>query len=58
MIGGEGAKGRIDALAAVITGGLTVRDAMHLDLAYAPPFSPARDPLLTCLYRLEKKLAR
>ncbi|HNQ77195.1 MAG TPA: FAD-dependent oxidoreductase [Acidobacteriota bacterium] len=58
VIGGEGAKGRIDALAAVITGGLTVRDAMHLDLAYAPPFSPARDPLLTCLYALEKKLAR
>ena len=50
ILGGEivsrsGADKRVDALAAAILGGLTVEQLAALDLAYAPPFSPARDPL-------------
>lgn len=58
VTGGEGVKGRIDTLAAIITGKLKVEDVIHLDLAYAPPFSPVRDPLLTCLRVLRGKLAQ
>lgn len=56
QVAGGDAKGRIDTLAALIQGGISARDAEHLDLAYAPPFSTVRDPLLTCLSLLKKKL--
>jgi hypothetical protein len=38
---------RIDALAAPLSRGGTVENLLALDLAYAPPFSPVWDPLLT-----------
>ena len=41
----SGADKRVDALAAAILGGLTVEQLAALDLAYAPPFSPPRDPV-------------
>jgi NADPH-dependent 2,4-dienoyl-CoA reductase/sulfur reductase-like enzyme len=50
ILGGEvvaraGADKRVDALAAAILGGLTVEQLAMADFAYAPPYSPARDPL-------------
>ena len=41
---GEAAK-RIDVLATALTFGATVDDLANLDLAYAPPFNSAMDPL-------------
>ncbi len=51
LLGGEifGEKGvdkRIDVLSTAILGKLTVDDLPDLDLAYAPPFSPAKDPVI------------
>ena len=45
-VGREGTDKRIDVLATAIYAGLTVFDLENLDLAYAPPFSSARDPVL------------
>ncbi len=44
-IGYDGADKRIDVLATAIKGSLTVRDITDLELAYAPPFSSAKDPV-------------
>ncbi|WP_132060842.1 FAD-dependent oxidoreductase [Halorussus amylolyticus] len=46
VVGREGAK-RIDTVATALHAGLTVEDLQNLDLAYAPPFSPVWDPILT-----------
>jgi len=43
--GEEGADKRIDTLAAALQGKLTLEDLAELDLAYAPPYSSANDPL-------------
>lgn len=45
-VGREGTDKRIDVLATAIYAGLTVFDLESLDLAYAPPFSSARDPVI------------
>ncbi|WP_345241414.1 CoA-disulfide reductase [Pontibacillus salipaludis] len=45
IIGKEGADKRIDVLATAIKGGLTVMDLPDLELAYAPPYSSAKDPV-------------
>jgi CoA-disulfide reductase len=44
-VGQEGVDKRIDVLATAITGGLTVFDLTDLELAYAPPYSSAKDPV-------------
>ena len=44
-VGQEGVDKRIDVLATAIFSGLTVRDLQELELAYAPPFSSAKDPV-------------
>ena len=44
-IGGEGADKRIDVLATAIRARMTVFDLEELDLAYAPPYSSAKDPV-------------
>ncbi|ORT99298.1 FAD-dependent pyridine nucleotide-disulfide oxidoreductase [Anaerovibrio sp. JC8] len=44
-IGQEGVDKRIDVIASVIRFGGTVQDLMDLELAYAPPFSSAKDPV-------------
>ncbi len=44
-IGQEGADKRIDVLATALQAGLTAYDLEQLELAYAPPFSSARDPV-------------
>jgi NADPH-dependent 2,4-dienoyl-CoA reductase/sulfur reductase-like enzyme/rhodanese-related sulfurtransferase len=45
LFGRQGVDKRVDVLATAIAGGLTVADLSELDLAYAPPFSAARDPV-------------
>jgi NADPH-dependent 2,4-dienoyl-CoA reductase/sulfur reductase-like enzyme/rhodanese-related sulfurtransferase len=44
-IGQEGVDKRIDVLATALQAGMTVYDLEQLELAYAPPFSSARDPV-------------
>lgn len=45
IVGGDGVDKRIDVVATVMHFGGTVRDLAGLDLAYAPPFGSAKDPL-------------
>ena len=45
IVGQEGVDKRIDVLATAIRGGMTVYDLEELELAYAPPFSSAKDPV-------------
>ncbi|KAF1828540.1 FAD-dependent pyridine nucleotide-disulfide oxidoreductase [Decorospora gaudefroyi] len=45
IIGKDGVDKRIDVLATCITAGMTVYDLEHLELAYAPPFGSAKDPV-------------
>lgn len=44
-VGKDGVDKRIDVIATAIKGGLTVQDLPDLELAYAPPFSSAKDPV-------------
>lgn len=46
IIGYEGVDKRIDVFVTAMTAGLTVSDLFHLDLAYAPPFSTTKDPVM------------
>lgn len=45
VIGGDGIDKRIDVLATAIYARLTVKDLEQIDLAYAPPFGSANDPI-------------
>ncbi len=45
IVGGKGVDKRIDVLATAIRGAMTVYDLEELELAYAPPFSSAKDPV-------------
>jgi len=45
IVGFEGVDKRIDVLAAAIRKGMDVFDLQDLELAYAPPFSSAKDPV-------------
>jgi NADPH-dependent 2,4-dienoyl-CoA reductase/sulfur reductase-like enzyme/rhodanese-related sulfurtransferase len=44
-MGGDGVEKRIDVLATAMAGELTLHDLAELDLAYAPPYSSANDPV-------------
>lgn len=44
-VGGEGVDKRIDVIATAITGGLTASELADLELAYAPQYSSAKDPV-------------
>lgn len=44
-VGADGADKRIDVIATAIHGNLTVEDLAELELAYAPPFGSAKDPI-------------
>jgi NADPH-dependent 2,4-dienoyl-CoA reductase/sulfur reductase-like enzyme len=46
IVGIEGAAKRIDVLATALHAGMSVQDMLHLDLSYAPPYSPVWDPVL------------
>jgi CoA-dependent NAD(P)H sulfur oxidoreductase len=56
MVGREGAAHRIDAPAVALHGKMTVEEFVQCDLAYAPPFSPVWDPMLTAANQLLKSL--
>jgi NADPH-dependent 2,4-dienoyl-CoA reductase/sulfur reductase-like enzyme/rhodanese-related sulfurtransferase len=45
IIGMKGVDKRIDVLASAIHGAMTVYDLEELELAYAPPYSSAKDPI-------------
>lgn len=45
VAGMEGVDKRVDVLATAIKAGLTVHDLEELELAYAPPFGSAKDPI-------------
>ena len=44
-VGQEGTEKRIDVIATAMIGKLTVEDLPDLELAYAPPYSSAKDPV-------------
>ncbi len=46
IIGEAGVDKRIDVFATAITFGARAEDLFHLDLAYAPPFSTTKDPVI------------
>jgi NADPH-dependent 2,4-dienoyl-CoA reductase/sulfur reductase-like enzyme len=56
MVGREGVAKRIDSVATALHAGMTVAEVETLDLAYAPPFSPVWDPVLTAAKVLHGKL--
>jgi len=56
MIGREGVAHRINALAVALHNRMTVENFSQSDLAYAPPFGPTWDPMLTAANQLVKKL--
>jgi len=45
LVGVEGVDKRVDVIATAIHGGMTVFDLEELELAYAPPYGSARDPV-------------
>ncbi|MFH1539899.1 MAG: FAD-dependent oxidoreductase [bacterium] len=45
IVGRSGVDKRIDVIATAIRGGMTVYDLEDLELAYAPPYSSAKDPV-------------
>jgi NADPH-dependent 2,4-dienoyl-CoA reductase/sulfur reductase-like enzyme len=52
VLGEDGVHGRVNTIAAALTGRLTIDQFAELDLAYAPPYSPAMDPLLIAAQQL------
>jgi len=56
-VGGAGVDKRIDILATAMTGGLTAPALADLELAYAPPFSSAKDPVNMLGYMAENVLS-
>jgi pyruvate/2-oxoglutarate dehydrogenase complex dihydrolipoamide dehydrogenase (E3) component len=58
MVGREGVAHRINAVAVALHGRMTVEEFSQTDLAYAPPFGPVWDPLLTAANQLLKKIGR
>ena len=52
-VGKEGVDKRIDVIATAITGGITADQLADLELAYAPPFSSAKDPVNMLGYMAE-----
>jgi len=53
-IGGNGVVARINILAAALTAGLELEQLAYMDLAYAPPFSGAWDPIHIAAQQLLK----
>jgi peroxiredoxin family protein/TusA-related sulfurtransferase/rhodanese-related sulfurtransferase len=45
VVGYDGVDKRLDVFATALRAGLTVGDLQHLELAYAPPYSSAKDPV-------------
>jgi NADPH-dependent 2,4-dienoyl-CoA reductase/sulfur reductase-like enzyme/peroxiredoxin family protein/TusA-related sulfurtransferase/rhodanese-related sulfurtransferase len=56
-IGADGVDKRIDVIATAIRAGLSVQDLIDLELAYAPPFGSAKDPVNVAGYVASNVLA-
>jgi len=56
MVGRDGCAHRINAAAVALQSHMSVAQFSQSDLAYAPPFGPTWDPLLTAANQLLKKL--
>lgn len=56
MVGTEGVAHRINAPAVALHRKMTVEEFSQCDLAYAPPFSPVWDPMLTAANQLLKEM--
>lgn len=56
-IGTDGVDKRIDVIATAIRGGLTAPELADLELAYAPPFGSAKDPISMLGYIAENMLS-
>jgi len=57
-VGGEGVDKRLDVAATVLHFGGTIHDLAGLDLAYAPPYGSAKDPMHMAAFVAENDLAR
>ena len=53
IVGSDGVDKRIDVLAAAVFCGMKGEDLKDLDLAYAPPYSSAKDPVNMAGYMIE-----
>ena len=56
-VGGSGVDKRIDVLATAMTAGIAAAGLADLDLAYAPPYSSAKDPVNMLGYMAENVLS-
>jgi len=56
-VGAEGVDKRIDILATAMTGGMRAEQLADLELAYAPPYSSAKDPVNMLGYMAENVLS-
>ncbi len=56
VVGPGAADKRIDVAATAISAGMTIDQISHLDLCYAPPYSPAMDNLITAADIARNKL--
>lgn len=56
IFGEKGVDKRIDVFSTAIYAGLTIDDLSNLDLAYAPPYSPAKDAVVLAGYISANKL--
>ena len=57
IVGRHGVDKRIDVIATAMSGGLTAPQLADLELAYAPPFSSAKDPVNLLGYMAENILS-
>ncbi len=53
IVGSEGADKRIDVIATAVRAGMDAAALTELDLAYAPPYSSAKDPVNMAGYTIE-----
>jgi rhodanese-related sulfurtransferase len=57
IVGQQGVDKRIDVIATAMSGGLSAPQLADLELAYAPPFSSAKDPVNLLGYMAENVLS-
>ncbi len=54
IVGEEGAAKRIDTVALAVWHAMTIDELVGVDLAYAPPYSPVWDPVLSAARRVQQ----
>ncbi|NPD71208.1 FAD-dependent oxidoreductase [Oceanispirochaeta sp. M1] len=57
VYGEDGVDKRLDVLATAVSAGMTVEDLGELDLAYAPPFGSANDPINMAGFTAENRIS-